>query len=151
MGPFWYTNPDPPPLFLSSNVSLPPPPPKESPSHATRVGVKRTLKCPLFTGVVGAMDLRSLTPLTPQALVKSIIYQQLSTTVAAKIYARVAEACGGDSHFTPDGAQRLSAEAGRKAGLSSRKYEYIQCLAQAFLSGRCLADALFGDTTGGKT
>eukprot|EP00667_Euglena_gracilis_P000117 EG_transcript_117 len=70
-----------------------------------------------------------------KALARSIVFQQLSTRVAAKIFERLADACGGEAAFCPATMKALKAEAGRAAGLSARKFEYLQSLADAFLSG----------------
>eukprot|EP00668_Euglena_longa_P035520 GGOE01045628.1.p1 GENE.GGOE01045628.1~~GGOE01045628.1.p1 ORF type:complete len:313 (-),score=57.21 GGOE01045628.1:166-1104(-) len=70
-----------------------------------------------------------------KALARGIVFQQLATRVAAKIFDRLAEACGGDAAFSPTTMKRLKEQKGRAAGLSARKFEYLQSLADAFLSG----------------
>jgi 3-methyladenine DNA glycosylase/8-oxoguanine DNA glycosylase len=60
------------------------------------------------------------------------VYQQLSVTVAGKIYQRVVEICGGDKLFTPASLLAKPFATLKKAGLSARKVEYLQCVARAF-------------------
>ena len=99
-------------------------------------------------------------PVSWRALTKSIIYQQLSTTVAQRIFARLVDvterrvgAADADGAargaFTPRAllaipeATLLSPkEPGGVVGLSRRKAEYVRALAAAFASGELSDDGL---------
>ncbi len=85
---------------------------------------------------VGPYRLRLLTSLTPfQALIKSIVYQQLSGKAARSIYRRLIAVFPG---ARPPTAQRLaavSAETLRAAGLSRAKVAALQDLAALSLAG----------------
>ena len=60
-----------------------------------------------------------------KALTKSIVYQQLSVTVAAIIFARLMTLCGGEAAFTPAKAMELHDDDLRtKCGFSYRKAQY---------------------------
>ena len=77
------------------------------------------------------------------SLVKSIVSQQLSNKAAGSIYKRVQDACGEEGGLlTPDAMLRKSHEELRKLGLSGRKCEYINDLAQRFKSGELADDKL---------
>ena len=86
------------------------------------------------------------------SLSKSIVYQQLSTKVAAKIYARLEDACreaagggaGDGPALTPENVLAVPAPRLLKGqvGLSGRKAEYLNTLARAFLDGTLQEDEL---------
>jgi len=67
-------------------------------------------------------------------LVRSIIYQQLSGKVAAKILERFREAMP-DGELTPEGVLALSNQQMRALGLSGQKSAYLRDLAEKTLSG----------------
>ncbi|RQW63725.1 DNA-3-methyladenine glycosylase 2 family protein [Vibrio viridaestus] len=71
--------------------------------------------------------------------VSTIISQQLSTKVANTIFKRFATLAG---EITPARISSLSEQEMRDVGLSRRKIEYIQGLAQEVISGRFDIDAL---------
>ena len=78
-----------------------------------------------------------------RALSKSIVYQQLSVKVAAIIFGRLIELCGGEAAFTPDKALALSDDDLRhRCGFSYRKASYMKNLAAAFVSGQLSDGAL---------
>eukprot|EP01043_Picozoa_sp_COSAG02_P017069 COSAG02_NODE_766_length_17389_cov_29.287045_1_plen_1976_part_00 len=71
-----------------------------------------------------------------KSLAKSIVYQQLSVKVAAVIYQRLVELCGGEAALTPANALNLSHDDLRhKCGFSYRKAGYLTHLASSFVSG----------------
>ena len=71
---------------------------------------------------------------TFEALVRSIVSQQLSTKVAAVIYNRLAKAVRGGA-MTPESILRLRTTTMRKVGLSGQKVDYIQSLARHAVDG----------------
>lgn len=73
-------------------------------------------------------------------LAKAIVFQQLATTAAAKIYGRVLTTCGCTELLTPEAVLAAPMADLRAAGLSERKASYLQDLAQHFSDGR-LSDA----------
>lgn len=75
-----------------------------------------------------------------EALAHSIVEQMLSMKAAAKIDDRICSACGG--YLTPDAAAALPVEELRACGISKRKAESLQALAE-FASGTDL-EALVG-------
>ncbi len=77
-----------------------------------------------------------------QALVKSIVYQQLSGKVAARIFSRLLEA-GGGTRLTPRAALNITPRQMREAGLSRQKISYIRDIARRVESGE-LDFAAFG-------
>lgn len=71
-----------------------------------------------------------------RSLAKSIVYQQLSVKVAAVIFQRLVDLCGGDELLTPAKALTLSDDDLRhKCGFSYRKAGYLKHLAGSFVSG----------------
>jgi len=64
-----------------------------------------------------------------EALVRSVVYQQLAGRAAGAIFARLVEVLGGRVH--PAGVLATPADALRKAGLSAAKQETIRGLALA--------------------
>ena len=71
---------------------------------------------------------------TFEALVRSIVSQQLSTKVAAVIYNRLAKAVRG-GEMTPGNILRLRVTTMRKVGLSGQKTDYIRSLAKHATDG----------------
>ena len=71
---------------------------------------------------------------TFEALVRSIVSQQLSTTVAGVIFGRLVKALKG-REMTPENILRLRTTTMRKVGLSGQKTDYIQSLARHALDG----------------
>lgn len=71
---------------------------------------------------------------TFEALVRSIVSQQLSTKVAAVIYNRLAKAVRG-GEMTPENILRLRVTTMRKVGLSGQKADYIRSLARHAIDG----------------
>ena len=70
-----------------------------------------------------------------QALVRSIVYQQLSGKAAATIYGRFTELFPGKKFPTPEQVLKMDFLKLRSAGLSGQKATYIQDLAQKFTDG----------------
>ena len=70
---------------------------------------------------------------TFEAMVRSIVFQQLSGKVARVIYDRLKTAAGGQ--VSPDSILSLSEEQMRKCGLSRQKLAYIRDLASRTISG----------------
>src|SRR5688500_2436504 len=75
------------------------------------------------------------------ALVRAIIYQQLSGKAAATIHGRV-EALYGDRAPTPEEILATDDERLRAAGLSGQKISYVRDLAARVVSGDLATDAL---------
>jgi len=71
---------------------------------------------------------------TFEALVRSIVSQQLSTRVARVIFDRLAAKVR-DGKMTPENVLRLRTATMRKLGLSGQKIEYIRSLAKHALDG----------------
>lgn len=67
-------------------------------------------------------------------LLRIIISQQLSTKVAAIIWSRVETLCGGSSKVTEQVILQMDATKLRECGLSWRKVEYAQALAERITS-----------------
>ncbi len=70
-----------------------------------------------------------------KALVRSIIYQQVSGKAAASILARFVALFSGKKFPTPDDVCRMPVRKLRSAGLSVQKTSYIKNLAKKFLDG----------------
>lgn len=75
------------------------------------------------------------------ALVRSIVYQQLSGKAAATIHGRVFELIGGGLE-TPGRIVRTTHEQLRAAGLSNAKASYVRNLAEHVLDGSLPVDSL---------
>jgi DNA-3-methyladenine glycosylase II len=74
-------------------------------------------------------------PLSPfQMLVRSIVFQQLSTKAAATIHGRLEAAAGGA--ITPESLLRLTMPQLRACGLSRQKASYVRDIAKHALAGR---------------
>ena len=74
-------------------------------------------------------------PMSPfQMLVRSIVFQQLSTKAANTIHGRVEAACGGT--VTPEALKGLTLEQMRACGLSRQKAAYVRDIAEHALAGR---------------
>ncbi|MFB3778710.1 MAG: DNA-3-methyladenine glycosylase [Bryobacteraceae bacterium] len=69
-----------------------------------------------------------------ETLVKSIVFQQLSGKVAAKIFDRLVAAAG-DGKLTPESALKLTPAKLRALGLSRQKIAYIRDIARHACSG----------------
>jgi DNA-3-methyladenine glycosylase II len=70
-------------------------------------------------------------------LARSIVGQQISVKAAQSVWDRFALAVGGPSHrLAPAAVLALQTPCMREAGLSARKCEYLQDLAQHFADGR---------------
>ena len=87
---------------------------------------------PVMAAIIGrvgpfAMEYREP---TFEALVRSIVYQQLSGRVASVIYGRLHLAAAGEGPLTPAGILKLRPERMRKLGLSGQKTHYIRELAK---------------------
>lgn len=82
---------------------------------------------------VGPYRIRFLEP-GYEALVKAIVYQQLSGKVAATIFGRLA-AASANGRLTPETVLRLTTAKMRSAGLSRQKIGYIRDLARQVRSG----------------
>ena len=70
-----------------------------------------------------------------EALVRAIVYQQLSGKAAATIYKRFKNLFPQNKHFTPIMVKERSHEEFRSAGLSNQKASYIHNIANAFYTG----------------
>lgn len=70
-----------------------------------------------------------------EALVRAIVYQQLSGKAAATIYKRFKNLFSQNKHFTPIMVKERSHEELRSAGLSNQKASYIHNIANAFYTG----------------
>ena len=70
-----------------------------------------------------------------EALVRAIVYQQLSGKAAATIYKRFKNLFPENKHFTPIMVKERSHEELRSAGLSNQKATYIHNIAKAFNTG----------------
>ena len=74
-------------------------------------------------------------PMGPfQMLVRSIVFQQLSTKAANTIHGRLEAAAGGT--ITPQSLQKLTMRQLRKCGLSRQKATYLRDIAAHALAGR---------------
>jgi len=82
-----------------------------------------------------------------EALVRAIVYQQLSGKAAATIYKRFKNLFPENKHFTPIMVKERSHEELRSAGLSNQKASYIHNIANAFYTGSIPKDI---DTIGDK-
>jgi DNA-3-methyladenine glycosylase II len=69
------------------------------------------------------------------ALVRSIIYQQLSGKAAASILKKFIALFPGKKYPTPAGVLALSDRALRNAGLSGQKISYVKDLSEKFIDG----------------
>jgi len=83
---------------------------------------------------VGPYRIRYIEP-DFEALVKAIVYQQLSGKVAAAIFGRLTGAMP-DGGLTPEDLLRLTAARMRSLGLSRQKIDYIRGLAKLVRSGK---------------
>ncbi len=75
---------------------------------------------------------RELTPDLFEALVQSIISQQISGKAATTIYSRLTELIG---ECTPQAVQAADPDAMQRCGMSHRKVSYIKAAADAFSDG----------------
>jgi DNA-3-methyladenine glycosylase II len=82
---------------------------------------------------VGAYRMRYLEP-DFEALVKSIVYQQLSGKVASAIFGRLREATGAD-RLGPEAVLNLTPARMRSTGLSRQKISYIRDIASQVVAG----------------
>jgi DNA-3-methyladenine glycosylase II len=69
------------------------------------------------------------------ALVRSIIYQQLSGKAAASILKKFMSLFPGKKYPTPQGVRALSDQQLRSAGLSGQKISYVRDLSEKFIDG----------------
>jgi DNA-3-methyladenine glycosylase II len=76
------------------------------------------------------------------ALVRSIIYQQVTGKAAAAIFARFVALFPGNTFPTPKAVSRMPVEKLRSAGLSGQKASYIHDLASKFADGTVRPDDL---------
>jgi DNA-3-methyladenine glycosylase II len=100
---------------------------------------------PVLGEVIDAVGRCTLAPRTEwthfDALVRSIVYQQLSGKAAATIHGRVLELIG-DGADTPARITATSHEAFRAAGLSNAKASYVRNLAEHVLDGSLPVESL---------
>ena len=75
-----------------------------------------------------------------EALVRAIVYQQLSGKAAATIYKRFKNLFPQNKHFTPIMVKERSHEELQSAGLSNQKASYIHNIANAFYTGAIQKD-----------
>lgn len=85
---------------------------------------------PVLGGLIDAVGAYRIRYLEPdfEALVKSIVYQQLSGKAAATIFGRLREAAG-DGRLDPEPLLRLTPARMRSIGLSKQKIAYIRDIA----------------------
>lgn len=76
------------------------------------------------------------------ALVRAIMWQQLSGKAAETIHGRVLALVGGHEHLTPAALLALGDEALRRAGVSRPKISYLRDLAARVYDGRLELEAL---------
>jgi DNA-3-methyladenine glycosylase II len=76
------------------------------------------------------------------ALLRAIVFQQLSTKAASTIYGRLVASLRGDSRVTAESLAALSDEQMRTAGISRQKAGYIRDLCEKVSSGAVPLDAL---------
>lgn len=104
------------------------------PQRAIRALRQRDKQLAMLMRRVGAFALESRSDLTPfQALLRAIIYQQLTGKAAAKIYARVLALF--PRRPTPRATLELSTQELRAAGLSRSKVIAVQDLAAKTVAG----------------
>ena len=100
---------------------------------------------PVMAGVIDAVGKCTLTPRTEwthfDALLRSIVYQQLSGKAAATIHGRVLELVG-DGAGAPKRIVGTSHEKFRAAGLSNAKANYVRNLAEHVLDGSLPVESL---------
>lgn len=91
---------------------------------------------PVLAGLIDRIGPYRIRYLKPdfEALVKAIIYQQLSGKVASTIFGRL-EAAAANGRLTPEAVLRLSSSRLRALGLSRQKIAYIHGLARQAKSG----------------
>jgi DNA-3-methyladenine glycosylase II len=91
---------------------------------------------PVLGGLIDAVGAYRIRYLEPdfEALVKSIVYQQLSGKAAATIFGRLREAAG-DGRLDPGSVLRLPPERMRSIGLSKQKIAYIRDIASHTQTG----------------
>ncbi len=105
--------------------------------------VKHLSKDPVMAAIikrVGPFAMAYRDP-TFEALVRSIVSQQLSTKVAQVIFGRLAAAMKG-REMTPENILRLRLTTMRKLGLSGQKTEYIRSLARHAQDGSLPLESL---------
>ena len=117
-----------------------------SPTSPHRKAIAHLRKVdPVMAGVIDAVGPCRLTPRTEwthfDALVRSIVFQQLSGQAAATIHGRVL-ALIGDGSETPAKISATSHEAFRAAGLSNAKARYVRNLAEHVLDGSLPVETL---------
>jgi DNA-3-methyladenine glycosylase II len=100
---------------------------------------------PVMADVIARVGRCTLVPRnewTPfDALLRSIVYQQLSGKAAATIHGRVVELIG-DGEGAPSRIVATSHDAFRGAGLSNAKASYVRNLAEHVLNGSLPVDSL---------
>ena len=98
-----------------------------------------------LAAVIDAVGQCTLVPRTEwthfDALVRSIVYQQLSGKAAATIHGRVLQLIG-DGAETPRKIAATSHDAFRAAGLSNAKASYVRNLAEHVLDGSLPVESL---------
>lgn len=116
----------------------PVPPHRKAINHLKKVD-------PVLARVIDAVGRCTLVPRAEwthfDALVRSIVYQQLSGKAAATIHGRVLELIG-DGAETPQRIVATSHEAFRGAGLSNAKARYVRNLAEHVLDGSLPVESL---------
>jgi DNA-3-methyladenine glycosylase II len=110
------------------------------PSHAA-ASAELASRDPVIAGLVaaaGPMRLRPPFASHFEALVRSIVYQQLAGKAAAAIHGRLVSAIG--EVVTPAALLELSPDALRAAGLSANKAASLRDLAEKVLDGTVVLD-----------
>ena len=115
-----------------------------APNHRKAVNHLRRAD-PVMADVIARVGRCTLVPRTEwthfDALVRSIVYQQLSGKAAATIHGRVLELIG-DGSEAPGTIVATSHEALRSAGLSNQKASYVRNLAEHVLDGSLPVNSL---------
>ena len=75
-----------------------------------------------------------------EALVRAIVYQQLSGKAAATIYKRFKDLFPNNKYPSPSMVMKISHEELRSVGLSNQKASYIHNIANAFYAGKIPKD-----------
>jgi DNA-3-methyladenine glycosylase II len=98
---------------------------------------------PVLKGLIEDVGPRRIRYLEPdfEALVKSIVYQQLSGKVASTIFGRLSAAAG-SGRLTPANVLHLTPAKMRSLGLSRQKIAYIRDIARQTRSGEVDFEAL---------
>jgi len=110
------------------------------PQAAVRILAHRDPQLGALIRRIGPFHPRA-TPDPFNALLGSILHQQISMRAAAAVQRKLRDLCGGQ-RFQPEAILQLSTAKLRSAGLSRQKTTYVRDLAEHFASGRLSARRL---------